>query len=932
MNAARLERIKEVHALALQVKDPADRRALLKMECGADSELRSEVESLLQAHERMGGFLDTPAPERVRRVATPALDSGERVGNYEIVRLLASGGGGTVYEALQENPRRKVAIKVLGVGLGSETGLRRFQDEAQMLAQLQHPDIATVFEAGLHHANGVGVPWFAMEYVEEARTVTQFANERGLRLRDRLRLMARICDAVHHGHQKGIIHRDIKPGNLLVDPTGRPKVIDFGIARLTGDKGAEGEFAGTVPYLSPEQCSLDESGVDVRSDVYSLGVVLYELLTGRLPHEVGGESVHEAARTIREVRPAAPSTRDRRLRGDLDAILLKALQKKSEERYGSAAALGDDLHRYLTHRPVEARAPGILYQIGKFARRQRVAFLALSALGLVTLAAAAVSSWMAILKERDRAAAEFSAYVANIAAAEAAIRVDDVAEARQRLDETPPRLRNWEWRHLYGRLDASVRTIAAGMRIQTAAISRDGVFLATSETVLPYTIKVWDTAEGAVVREHTTNHGCATALALSSDGRLLAVGYGGRYSGRRGRQVHILDAATGEILTDTAGHASDVNALAFDPTGQLLASASRDRTIKLWETKSGRLLHTLKGHEDRVVCLSFDPLGGKLASGGREGTIRIWDPSTGEAAGIWLGHAGSVDGVAFAPDGSRLASVGRDLTVRVWNAETGGVIAASRGHRGAVVAVAFSPDGRTVASGSYDKTVRLWDAFSGRPLATLRGHTWSLRSLVFVPTGELVSFSVDETIKFWRVAGRKEVPTLRGHRDMVRAVAFGPGGVHLASGSGDGVIRIWDPATRKALSSWLAHRGGTHLLSFGAKGSELLSGGSDGEFRVWSVPDGEPLRNSERAPDGACTATAPGGTVYTGNADGSVVASRRGAVVGSRNLHAKAISALALAPDGLHLASASHDSTIALVDPVDLELRETLRGHAYGVL
>jgi non-specific serine/threonine protein kinase/serine/threonine-protein kinase len=278
----------------------------------------------------------------------------EKIGNYRILRLIATGGMGTVYEAEQQHPHRTVALKVMKHGIASRPALRRFEFEAEILGRLRHPGIAHIYEAGTHDDGSGSVPFFAMEYVTNARNIIAYANARDLSVRERLALFATVCDAVHHGHQKGIIHRDLKPGNILVDDAGRPKVIDFGIARatdadiaLTTIQTSVGELLGTLQYMSPEQCEADPQELDTRSDVYSLGVILYEMLCGRLPYDVSGKSVPGATRIIQEHQPLSPSSFGRALRGNVEAITLKALEKTPERRYQSATGLCQDIRRHL---------------------------------------------------------------------------------------------------------------------------------------------------------------------------------------------------------------------------------------------------------------------------------------------------------------------------------------------------------------------------------------------------------------------------------------------------------------------------------------------------------------------------------------------------------------------------------------------------------
>jgi tetratricopeptide (TPR) repeat protein len=319
------------------------------------------------------------------------------IGPYRIVRLIAEGGMGAVYEAVQENPRRVVALKVLRPGLASKEYLRRFAHEAQILGRLQHPGIAQIHEAGSAVTDVGEQPYFAMELVD-GQPLTQFATARELDVRQRVELMVKICEAVHHAHQKGVIHRDLKPANILVEPSGQPKVLDFGVARLT-DADVQhvtrqtnvGQIVGTLPYMSPEQVAADTLELDVRSDVYALGVVLYELLAGRLPYDLSRLPLLEAARVIREVEPTTLGTKSRLLRGDLATITAKALEKEKDRRYASAKELADDLGRFLRDEPIVARPPSTLYQLGKFARRNRVLVGAVAAVFLALIAGVVAS-------------------------------------------------------------------------------------------------------------------------------------------------------------------------------------------------------------------------------------------------------------------------------------------------------------------------------------------------------------------------------------------------------------------------------------------------------------------------------------------------------------------------------------------------------------
>jgi thiol-disulfide isomerase/thioredoxin len=335
-----------------------------------------------------------------------------RIGPYTIKRKIASGGMGTIFEAVQDQPRRTVAVKVMKRGVASPESLRRFEYESQLLARLRHPGIAQVYEAGTHDDGFGAVPFFAMEYIPNAKPITEYADDKKLGIAQRLGLFAKVCDAVHHGHQKGIIHRDLKPSNILVDSHGHPRIIDFGVARATDSDLAlttfqteVGQLIGSLQYMSPEQFEADPHDIDTRSDVYALGIVLYELLRGELPYDVARTNVYEAARIAREEEPTRLSAGRPALRGDVETIAQKALEKDRDRRYQSAFGLAQDIRRYISGEAISARPPSIAYQVQVFARRNKTLLGAVGAVFAVLVAGVVVSTalYFQARTERERA-------------------------------------------------------------------------------------------------------------------------------------------------------------------------------------------------------------------------------------------------------------------------------------------------------------------------------------------------------------------------------------------------------------------------------------------------------------------------------------------------------------------------------------------------
>jgi serine/threonine protein kinase/Tfp pilus assembly protein PilF len=414
MEAKRWAVIDRLYHEAL-AKEPAERLSYLEASCPEDPALRSEVESLLayadaqltgpaQLSELAKLWDQSAGNPTGTGMSSPAVDAiPAAIGRYRIIRLLGKGGMGAVYEAEQEQPRRTVALKVIKPGLASPELLRRFEQESQALGRLQHPGIAQIYEAGTADSGLGPQPYFAMEFIR-GKSLLRHAETHQLNKRQRLEVMAKVGEAIHHAHQRGIMHRDLKPGNILVDESGQPKVLDFGVARAT-DNDAQathptdvGQIVGTLAYMSPEQVLADPLEVDTRSDVYALGMILYELLAGRRPYNVS-HHLHEAVRTIREEDPAPLSSISRTYKGDIETIVAKALEKDKGRRYASAAAMAEDIRRYLKDEPIIARPASATYQLRKFARRHR-ALVAGSASVFVVLIAGIIASTLEATRAR----------------------------------------------------------------------------------------------------------------------------------------------------------------------------------------------------------------------------------------------------------------------------------------------------------------------------------------------------------------------------------------------------------------------------------------------------------------------------------------------------------------------------------------------------
>ncbi|MFQ5806601.1 MAG: protein kinase [Phycisphaerae bacterium] len=963
MDAGKIKRAEEIFQLAVE-RPVEERESVLNESCAGDAGLRAFVDQLL-SHDAtgMGEFLCRP-------VFTPSLeddahvnrDLPARIGRYELVRRIGEGGMGVVYEARQKDLQRTVALKVIRSGLPSRNMLRRFQHEAEVLAQLHHPGIAHIYEAataevGTEKGVKVRQPFFAMEFIEGER-LNDYASHHNLGTRERLDLVARICDAVQHAHQKGVIHRDLKPGNVLVDETGQPKILDFGVARATdADMQAvttqtdTGQLIGTVPYMSPEQVTGDSAQLDTRSDVYSLGVMLYELLSGRLPHDVGSRSIPEAARRIREEEPARLASINKTFRGEIETIVVKALEKDKTRRYQSASDLAGDIRRYLRGEPIEAKRDSALYVLGKNLRRHRVIVTATTVV-LVLLAAFGVLSSIQAERNRELAAAERAArleavasknradreaeklrrslYFSRIGFAQAAYSANDLERMRRLLEECPSDLRGWEWSYLLRLSDQSSGSIRfdqpGGM---SAAFSRGARTAVTSR--FGGQIQVWDTASGRRLQTiQPPAMDLTLALAVSPDGQRIV-------AGANRQRVVVYDAANGRVLSEVKPLSDQsVRVSVFSPDGARVFTGGWDPIATIWDMATGRVLQTIRTAGGTVNSAAFRPDGSRLAVADKTFAIGMWDTATGEQRQSFVGHTDHVQALAFSPDGRRLASGSEDCTVRIWDVQSGAPLAVVRPYTSKLICLAFSPNGKWIASGSTDTTIKVLDASTGNELRTLRGHTGAVHRLAFNTDGtRLFSAARDGTLRWWDEPARS-IQLVLPENNAGGALAFSPDGTRLTAG-GNGQVSVWDVASGRRLMLLTGFPRGMliYAVSYSPDGKLLAVAAADGKVKVWDATTGESLRelhahdgqvySAAFSPDGRWIASA-GNDKFVKIWDANTGDLKK-TLVG----HAGGVTGVAWMPDGTQLVSASTDRTVRLWDVETARTLCTFKGHTHNV-
>jgi WD40 repeat protein len=789
------------------------------------------------------------------------------VPGYEIMGELGRGGMGVVYWAWQPELNRTVALKMVLAGAhAGPQELARFRTEAEAVGRLQHPHIVQIYGVGRHEDH----PYLVLEYVDGGNLAQQLTGT-PFPARRAAELVETLARAVDHAHQRGIVHRDLTPGNVLLAADGQPKITDFGLAKLLVGGGAvrtqSGAIVGTPSYMAPEQAAGKTGEVGPATDVYGLGAILYELLTGRPPFRA--ETPLETLLQVQADEPVPPSRLQPKLPPDLGTICLKAIAKAPERRYPSAGDLADDLHRWLSGEPIRARPVSARERVWAWAKRRPAvaALLLVSGGATLMLVGGAVGLWyhgrlqeefgktqeaLETARRAQKQAAIFQ-YFHHIAVAHAEWREGNVGRMEPLLEDSPPEHRNWEWHYLKRLCHPELLTLPG----------------------------------------HT---GQAWGLAVSPDGNYFA-------SGGDDCTVKIWDAATGQLIHTLTGHRHSIPEAAFSPNGKLLASAGWDKTVRVWDVATGQPIRTLEGHSSGVWNPVFSSDGTRLASVGMEGTVIFWDLGTGQAIRRLPSPTPNVKfyGVAFSPDGTRFASPGSDSIVWVREAATGRVEHQLKQHTGVVWRAAFSPDGRRLASASEDKTVRVWDATTGRLIHPLKGHTGPVRSVVFSPDGALLASAGgqagDEVIggpggevSIWDAATGQSIRTLpQGQSEHVCNLAFSPDGKRLASVGGSKTIKVWEVSTGQELLALDEDVGPVSTVAFSPNGAWLVSAGWHGAVRIWDATTGRPIRT------------------LTG--------------------HTSHVWSLAFSPDSTRLASASRDGSVKVWDLGTYQEAISLRGY-----
>jgi WD40 repeat protein len=850
-------------------------------------------------------------------------------GDYELRAEIAQGGMGVVYRGRQVSLDRPVALKMILPDKLDDEAVKRFRQEAESAGGLDHPNIVPVYEVGQHD----GQHFLSMRLIEGSNLkedVPRFRKDS----RAAARLLATVARAVHHAHQRGVLHRDLKPQNILVDRDGQPHVTDFGLAKRVAagrDVTQSGAWAGTPEYMAPEQAAGEFKGLTTAADIYSLGAILYTLLTGNPPFRGAYPAI---LRRISEDEPARPRAIDRRIDPDLETICLKCLEKAPSRRYATAGALADDLDHWLGGEPIAAR-PVSSWERGRKWVRRKPAIAALSA-AVLLLALAGLSGvlwqWRAAVENERRARAseqkEATARVeaehqrnkAGAALKEARKASEAALKASEALKEANRLAIQREQEALAARDEATrqrneVDRVNAGLKETLRQVRQNAYFahLAVAQ-------REWEAMD--VVR--------ARALLENPDEAEF-----------RGFEWHYLKRLYNTERITVNWHNSDrVTGVAFSPDGSQVISASTSNlafaaggeripssgaaTVRFLDAASGRELRRLDGAAAAIPERQGSPAG----------NLRVARYASTEAGGL-----------AISPDGRRLAAGSSDATIKVWEAESGRELFALKGHTRDVTCVAFSPDGERLASGSVDENVKLWDMSSGRELLTLSSHTRRIAAVAFSPDGKQLASSGGAAIKIWDPGTGQELLSFqRSFSSSLGGLAYSPDGKSLACAVADDTVEIRDATSGEKLIRLNGHAGGITALAFTPDGKWIAAGSLNTSIKLWRADTGEelhtflgntsPVMSVAFSPDGQRLASASGNTVklwdvaYDQEPLTLVDPGKANERVGLRRGDARGLS---FSPDGKRLACGYRNGAVRVWDAATGRELLKLTGHTRDV-
>ncbi|WP_435008522.1 protein kinase domain-containing protein [Tundrisphaera lichenicola] len=857
---------------------------------------------------------------------------------YEQLDSIGEGGMGVVFRARQVGLNRTVALKMTLGGRASPRDLIRFLAEAEVVASIRHPNVVQVYEFGQSH----GRPFLAMEYLPGGSLVDRLKSKGRLDPNVAVGLVGQLARAVQAAHEKGIVHRDLKPANVLFDECGEPRVTDFGLAKRTtgGDLTQTKAVMGTPAYMAPEQARGDNKFVGPQADVYALGVILYECLTGIRPFQ--DTDTHLLLRKVIEDDPERPSRHVPGLPRDLELIALKCLSKDPSDRYRDGGALAEELERFERGESVEVRATGPLERVMKWARRKPTLAASYALTTLVLLLIGFGASLAVLWRSAERArAAEKEARVAERFARDRLDRFTygrtvqaayqesvsgNKASGRILLASTREEFRGWEWNYV-NRLCRTelleLKRHVAGLT--SASFSPDGSKLVTSSW--DSSVRVWDAREGVELGVVLWHRAPVQSATFSPDGLQIV-------SAGDDKVARVWDARSGEQRATLEGHTQAVLSASFSGDGTRVVTASADKSARIWDARTGKPLMTLGPIGHRVNWASFSPDGTRVVTAGADKMARIWDAHSGLQLLELKGHKDALRSASFSGDGTRVLTASVDKTARVWDAKLGTPILAVTDDAGALFSATFSPDGSRIATSGFVKTARVWDAQSGIEQLRLEGHTDRIFSVSFSPDGSrLATASADKSARVWDAHSGLIRLDLKGHKVAVRSASFRPDSLQIVTASDDRTARVWDARTGVEQHQLKGHDGAVSSASFSPDGTRIVTASVDRTVRVWDARTGTRILTVPEVAAVSSASFSPDGTrIVTASVDRTVRVwdARTGGFVSSIP-EVGAVSSASFSPDGRRIITAGKDKTARVWDARKGHRLLELKGHEDAV-